>query len=95
MKKIYTLLIALFVFASFAFANVSWVGNSHIYIKLGSTETWYTGSDNFEQPAGYFHGAELGTFLKILKLVENYKYGKHKKPMHICIFQLMEKTQLK
>ncbi len=69
MKKIYTLLIALFVFASFAFANVSWVGNSHIYIKLGSTETWYTGSDNFEQPAGYFHGAELGTFS------ENFEIG--------------------
>ena len=69
MKKIYTLLIALFVFASFAFANVSWVGNSHIYIKLGSTETWYTGSANFEQPAGYFHGAELGTFS------ENFEIG--------------------
>lgn len=55
MKKVLVLLSVLLMF-SFSFGALSWCGNSFII----ANETWYTGSNTYEQPAGYFDGKNLG-----------------------------------
>lgn len=62
MKKIITLFLFIACCSTFAFSQVSWVGNSYMFITKGGESTWYTGTNNYLQPGGYFHGADLGVF---------------------------------
>lgn len=60
MRKITLLFSAFLIFStlSFAIPSPTWCGDS--YITIGST--WYTGSNNYIQPAGTFDGKALGSF---------------------------------
>lgn len=53
MKKLITLLTFLFCFILSSWA---WIGDSYITFN----GTWYTGSNSYEQPAGFFAGTNLG-----------------------------------
>jgi Secretion system C-terminal sorting domain len=55
MKKRIILLSLLMLF-SFGFGALSWCGDSYVV----GNGTWYTGSNSYVQPAGLFHGANLG-----------------------------------
>ncbi|MCK9509255.1 MAG: T9SS type A sorting domain-containing protein [Pigmentiphaga sp.] len=56
MKKLSTLM--LFLSSFFAVSLFAWMGNSYLVVN----GTWYTGSNNYVQPAGKFHDANLGSF---------------------------------
>jgi len=56
MKKI--TLIMFFACFTFLSWGQSWCGDSYMTVN----GTWYTGSNSYLQPAGYFNGADLGTF---------------------------------
>lgn len=56
MKKLFTLM--LFLSSFFAVSLFAWTGNSYLVVN----GTWYTGSNEYVQPDGKFHGANLGSF---------------------------------
>ncbi len=56
MKKLFTLM--LFLSSFFAVSLFAWTGNSYLVVN----GTWYTGSNEYVQPAGKFHDANLGSF---------------------------------
>ncbi|MDR0993749.1 MAG: hypothetical protein LBN38_04170 [Verrucomicrobiota bacterium] len=50
-------------------AQAQWCGNSYIYVGAStSSATWYTAGNAYEQPGGFFDGADLGANLSTLPL---------------------------